>query len=148
MAHASDRIRESTAPEINRRLDDQTAARLEHYATASAHELTARIDELDRELDIERVLETNASTLAFIGVAGAIASSRRWLILPAVVLPFLFMHAVQGWCPPLPLLRRLGVRSRKEIERERYALKMLRGDFGGRSGEARSAAAAMRAVSA
>jgi hypothetical protein len=38
-------------------------------------------------------------------------------------------HALQGWCPPLPLLRRLGVRTQQEIERERYALKALRGDF-------------------
>jgi hypothetical protein len=51
-----------------------------------------------------------------------------------VVLTFLFQHAVQGWCPPLPVLRRLGVRTRKEIDRERYALKALRGDFADTAG--------------
>jgi hypothetical protein len=45
------------------------------------------------------------------------------------VLPFLFQHAVQGWCPPVPLFRRLGVRTRKEIDAEKYALKAVRGDF-------------------
>ena len=44
---------------------------------------------------------------------------------------FLLQHALQGWCPPLPLLRRLGVRTQAEIERERYALKAIRGDFAG-----------------
>jgi DNA-binding transcriptional ArsR family regulator len=44
-------------------------------------------------------------------------------------LPFLFQHATQGWCPPLPLFRKRGVRTRKEIEREKYALKALRRDF-------------------
>jgi hypothetical protein len=38
-------------------------------------------------------------------------------------------HTVQGWCPPVPLFRALGFRTRKEIEREKYTLKILRGDF-------------------
>jgi hypothetical protein len=36
---------------------------------------------------------------------------------------------MQGWSPAVPLLRQLGVRTRMEIEEERYALKVLRGDF-------------------
>ena len=32
--------------------------------------------------------------------------------------------------PPVPILRRLGVRTAREIDIERYALKALRGDFG------------------
>lgn len=42
---------------------------------------------------------------------------------------FLLMHAVQGWCPPIPVLRRFGVRTTFEIDRERNALKALRGDY-------------------
>jgi hypothetical protein len=38
-------------------------------------------------------------------------------------------HAVQGWCPPLPILRRMGFRTAREIDTERTALKALRGDF-------------------
>ncbi len=48
---------------------------------------------------------------------------------PAAVAGFLFQHAVQGWCPPVPLFRRLGFRTAREIDHERYALKALRGDF-------------------
>jgi hypothetical protein len=55
--------------------------------------------------------------------------NRKWLFLPGVVAGFLLQHAVQGWCPPLPLFRRLGIRTASEIEYERYALKALRGDF-------------------
>jgi len=47
------------------------------------------------------------------------------------VLPMLLMHATQGWCPPVPVLRRFGVRTRHEIDAEKYALKILRGDFDG-----------------
>jgi hypothetical protein len=46
-----------------------------------------------------------------------------------VVAGFLLQHAVQGWCPPVPLFRRLGFRTAAEIDYERYALKALRGDF-------------------
>jgi hypothetical protein len=42
---------------------------------------------------------------------------------------FLIQQALRGDCPPYQLLRRLGFRTRQEIERERYALKALRGDF-------------------
>ena len=126
---SADRVRANTARDINRRLDEAARNRLAQYAGALPAEITKRIEELDREWDTERVLEMNASTLAFAGVVGAVLSNRKWLILPSVVLPFLFLHAVQGWCPPLPILRRLGVRTRNEIDQEKYALKVLRGDF-------------------
>ena len=54
---------------------------------------------------------------------------RRFLILPAAVAGFLLQHALQGWCPPLGLFRRLGVRTATEIDQERMALKAIRGDF-------------------
>jgi hypothetical protein len=54
--------------------------------------------------------------------------SRRFLLLPAVVFSFFFQHATQGWCPPLPVVRKMGVRTRREINHEKYALKALRGD--------------------
>jgi hypothetical protein len=56
-------------------------------------------------------------------------SNKKWIALPVLVTGFLMQHAVQGWCPPLPLLRRLGIKTRKELDREKYALKALRGDF-------------------
>jgi hypothetical protein len=77
------------------------------------------------------VLETNASTLILSGLLLGATVSRKWFVLPLVVSGFLFQHALQGWCPPLPLLRRRGFRTQTEIDRERYALKVLRGDFEG-----------------
>lgn len=91
--------------------------------------LTARILELEREWSIERWLETNASTLTLAGVALAAFGYRKALWLSGAVAGFLLLHGVSGWCPPLPLLRRLGVRTRGEIDMEKFALKYLRGDF-------------------
>jgi hypothetical protein len=54
---------------------------------------------------------------------------RRFFVFPAVVAGFLLQHALQGWCPPLPAFHRLGVRTPREIDVERTALKAMRGDF-------------------
>lgn len=59
-----------------------------------------------------------------------LTTDRRWLALPPAVTAFQLQQAVQGWCPPLPVLRRLGFRTACEIEVERNVLKALRGDFG------------------
>jgi hypothetical protein len=42
---------------------------------------------------------------------------------------FLLQHALQGWCPPLPIIRALGVRTAEEISAEKAVLKRMRGDF-------------------
>lgn len=123
-----ERVSSHTSAAVNRRLRQQTEDRVAYFAE-HPDEIDSRLEELDREWDIERALEANASLLAFSGVALGAGVDRRWLALPALVTAFLFQHAVQGWCPPLPVLRRLGFRTASEIAEERYALKMLRGDF-------------------
>ena len=125
-----DRVRSSTAEEINRQLDRELESRLRRFGDRDWSEIEIRIDQLEREWDIEQVLQTNASLLAFTGVVLGALHSKRWLMLPGLVLPFLFQHAVQGWCPPVPFFRRMGIRTRKEIDQENFALKALRGDFG------------------
>ncbi|MGZ5051625.1 MAG: YgaP family membrane protein [Methylobacter sp.] len=124
-----DRVRRHTAGEVNRRIDAETDAMLQRYAGAGKDELSRRIDELEREWDIERVLETNASSIVLLGLVLSRTHHRNWLWLPAGVAAFLLQHALQGWCPPVPVLRRLGVRTQSEIDREKYMLKALRGDF-------------------
>jgi len=118
-----------SAANVNQRILEQTEADVRRFG-ASRASIDDRLRELDEEWDIERLLEPNASALAFAGVALGVAVDKRWLALPALVTAFLFQHAVQGWCPPLPILRRLGYRTAREIEIERVALKRLRGDFG------------------
>jgi len=99
------------------------------YFAAHPEEIDDRIRELDNEWDIERVLETGSATLSLFGLGMVVLSNRRWLLLPIAVQSFFMQHALQGWCPPLPLFRRLGVRTQDEINYERYALKAIRGDF-------------------
>jgi len=86
--------------------------------------------EAQERANIERVLEANAASVAFAGTVLAATVHKRWLMLPVLVTGFLFQHALQGWCPRVPVLRWLGYRTSREIETERVALKALRGDFG------------------
>ena len=119
-----DRVPQNTAATVNARIELDMRRRLGHYAR-NPEQIRARLSELDREWDIERVLETNASALALGGLVAGVVADRRALLLSGAVLAFLLQHAVQGWCPPVPVLRRLGVRTAGEIETERQCLKAI-----------------------
>ncbi len=119
-----DRVRSSTASLVNEEIDHQTDINIHRYKDKSRAEILDRIQMLDQEWDIEQMLEVSASTLALTGLILGLTKNRKWLFLPGIVLPFLLQHGLQGWCPPLPLLRRLGIRTRGEIDREKYALKI------------------------
>lgn len=97
----SDRVREHTDPDVNRRIDHETRVRVQVHASAATDAIERQLQTLDDEWDVERLLMTNASILALSGLALGAFVNRRWLVLPGVVLPFLLQHAVQGWCPPL-----------------------------------------------
>jgi hypothetical protein len=125
----NERVRKNTPEQVNKKLDEKTTENILYYSLQPADVIKERLAELDKEWDIERVLELNASVFALGGMVLAFFRSPRWLILPAVVTSFLTQHAIQGWCPPLPLFRLMGFRTRKEIERERYTLREVLDDL-------------------
>ena len=124
-----ERVRSSTSQSRNEKIDQETIAKIGRYGDQGAATIESRIRELDKTWDIERTLEVNAGLIGLAGTVLALTVDKRWAILPAVVTAFLVQHAIQGWCPPLPLFRSMGIRSRAELDREKYALKALRGDF-------------------
>jgi len=121
------RVTKHTASHVQERIRLRTVENIAR-AISSPETIGTRLRDLDREWDIERVLELNASLLAFTGVVLGKFVNRKWLYLSMGVTGFLAQHALQGWCPPLPILRRMGIRTCQEIEHERYALKMILGD--------------------
>jgi len=126
----TERVPRHTGARVNREIEAEARERVRRF-DRHRDGISRRLAELDREWDIERVLETNASSLALAGIVLGATIDRRWLALPGLVTAFLLQHAVQGWCPPVPILRRLGFRTASEIERERHALKAVRGDYAG-----------------
>lgn len=126
-----DRVRRATAPEQNQQIDRQTDANILHYANAMPAVIDERIEELDREWDVERLLAVNAGTVALAGLLLGATRDKKWLILPGITVALLVNFNLRGWAPALPLLRHLGIRTRSEIDRERAALLDSKADRAG-----------------
>ena len=100
---ANDRIRRQTDPAVLRRIDRDTDLRIMWYTKRSVTDLRERLVELDNEPEIESSLAARGPLLALANtVMGGLTTKDL-----------------------LPLLRRLGVRTRSEIDRERQALRSL-----------------------
>ena len=121
----------NTSHTVNERIRRQTEANVARYSAAGPQAIKRRLAELESEWDIQRCLETMAPTITLLGMTLGLTVNRKWFSLPFFVQTFFLQHALQGWCPPIPILRSLGVRTMSEIEEERYALKAARGDFQG-----------------
>jgi hypothetical protein len=122
------RVEESTAPARNREIRRNTEASVARVA-ANQEEIEHRLRELDQEWDIERTLQTNFAIVNIVSLILGALVARPWFLLTGVAAGFMVKHAREGWCPPVPVFRRMGFRTAREIARERYALKALRGDF-------------------
>jgi hypothetical protein len=141
------RVPDHTDAEVNEMIRQQTQRNIARFQNAGPDAIERRLAELDAEWDIERTLEANAATASLIGLTLGATVDRRWFLFPAVVAGFLLQHALQGWCPPLPVFRRMGIRTSYEIDHERYALKAMRGDFTqSRSDSGATASAALAAA--
>lgn len=125
IAKTTRRVPENTSPTVNERIRAETDRRIAYFE-AHPRQIDQRLRELDEEWDIERTLATGSSTLTLTGMLLSLGVSRKWLLLSLGVQAFYMQHALQGWCPPLPLFRRLGVRTADEIHRERVALMSIR----------------------
>jgi hypothetical protein len=121
VATTADRVARHTRPSAAERIRHKTALNAAYFAQ-HPEEIPQRLRELDREWDIERTLETSSAAVTLLGLILGASRNRKWFFLSAAVQGFFLQHALQGWCPPLPLLRSFGVRTLQEIEGERYAL--------------------------
>lgn len=110
--------------EVEKEIQDK----LNHYYH-DQEEITARLAQLDEEWDIERVLQLEGTALTIAGVILGLTVNKKWLALPLAASVVLLNAIAKNWTMPLPILRKLGFRTRVEIEKEKYALKAIRGDF-------------------
>lgn len=123
------RVRRYTPREQLRQIDADMERRVRLYASQPAKMITERIAELRREWSIERYLQVNIALVGISTAALAATKNRNWGIATCTGLSFFLFHAIEGFDPPIPALRRIGVRTRAKIDREIYALKILRSDF-------------------
>lgn len=127
-----DRVREHTAPPVNARIDALTRATIDATLSGGPQAIERRSLELDAEWDIDRALMVNFAVAG--GASFSIGLSRYvnspllgprrkgMLYFFGAQLGFLLLHGLVGWCPPASLFRRLGFRTKAEIETERRLL--------------------------
>lgn len=128
---AGENVRKVTSEKKNATIDQLILSNIKRYSGQSTDDISQRIRELDKEWDVERALDLSMSALALFGITSSLLFNRYSIILPILLLLFFIWHAFRGWCPPIPLLRYFKIRTRPEIDREKYALKAMRGDFNG-----------------
>lgn len=126
IAKSSTRVTQNTLPHINERIQQRANRTILRAVQGGPKSVDRRLEALDREWDIERMIETQSSSAILAGLVLGTLVDRKWYLLSAAVAGFLLQHSIQGWCPPVPPLRRLGFRTAREIEDERNALLSLR----------------------
>lgn len=123
------RVGMHTAECINKQIRNKTEKNIACAMAGGPKTIDRRLADLDREWDLDRLLEMNTGVLCILGVVLGATVNRKFYLLPLIVGGGLIQHAIIGWCPTMQIWRRLGFRTPSEIEGERYALKALRGDF-------------------
>lgn len=136
-APSRDPIRQRTSDASNARIDRATRRAIDEFDD-SPERIRARLHQLDREWDVDRALMLNFAILGTITASLTIRGVHRtgrlggWALLLGTQLSFLAYHAIRRWCPPMPVFRRLGFRSDREICAERSALEKRLAEIDGR----------------
>ena len=112
----------------DRRIEEATGAQLRRCA-GNRRRIERRLRQLDEEIDLESLLDRKDSVVDSLGVMVGALVNRRLPSVPVSWTASLVQLAARGWSPLQPLLRRMGIRTSREIEIERVALGILRGDL-------------------
>jgi hypothetical protein len=109
---------------------DRTFNLVKEFSHKGKAKITERLQQIEKEMDLERVLHLNLATIALAGVALSYSTEDKdWLYMPAAAVLLLAVDTAFCLTAKVPLLRRLGLRLKDEILHERYALKAFCGDF-------------------
>ena len=126
---SSDAVRQHTPEPVNRRIDERVEACVRAMAAQDRYSHTAYLSKLEQEWDLNRALLVGTSALALSSVALSRKRGSGWLGLGIAACVLALQHGLTGFGPATAVARLLGVRTRSEIDLEKYAVKALRGDF-------------------
>ena len=113
---------------LDRRVEAAIGAQLRSCA-GNRRRIARRLRELEEEPDLESVLERRASLVASLGFMAGAVVNRRLPSVPVSWTASLVRLAATNWLPMGALLRRMGLRTSREIEIERVALRLMLGDL-------------------
>jgi hypothetical protein len=108
---------------------DTLQQRLACLADAGPEAIDSRLDELEREWTAGRATKALIGVLIVVGFGLTALFEPWWLILPAVGGVFLlqYLFSRSSWLGKM--FHKMGFRSGFEVDQEKMALKVLRGDF-------------------
>ncbi|WP_142830004.1 DUF2892 domain-containing protein [Planococcus soli] len=119
------KVAEAGPDHINQQIERETEARINHFKRQDSQAIHERIDELEREWDTGKVLKAALAGIALSSSLLALTTNKKWALLSGTSSAFMLQYTLQGWCPPLSLIRRKGVRTPNEIQLEIQALRNL-----------------------
>jgi len=125
----SKRVAIYTNPDVNEMIRNNTIENLMDYEDADVEEITRRIHDLNAEWDIERFTEAKAAASIMCVSMMGLSKHKCWSCIGLITGVFLMQHALVGWCPSVPVMRKMGIRTEEEINQEKMVLKALRKDF-------------------
>lgn len=108
---------------------DALACRLKSVIEAGPEAIAKRLDHLDREWSVGRVVKAGVGVSVLAGIALGIFVHPGWFALAAIPGLFLAQYLFTRRSILGEMLHGTGMRSGAEIDAERVALRALRGDF-------------------
>lgn len=109
----------------------KTEQQIQHNLNEYYHDrykIDLRLLELENEMDLETYLDTETAALTIAGIVLSLTADKRWVVLPLAATLIMLSRIIKRG-KYNPVIRRMGLRTRAEIDKEKYALKALRGDF-------------------
>ena len=127
---STDSVRIHTPDGVNRRIDARVEKCVRSMAGHMDRSVISRyLEKLEKEWDLSRVVTVAASAVSLLGLMLAARDGPGWRRVSRVAAGLRLQHGLFGFDPLAGLVRALGVRTRREIDLEKFALKALRGDF-------------------
>ncbi|SEK51118.1 hypothetical protein SAMN05444354_101753 [Stigmatella aurantiaca] len=127
---SADGVRSHAAPGVNKRIDEQVERCVRHMAQQDRKDITPYLEKLEREWDVGRTAMVAGSLVSLVGLWLGRGKPSGWRTVSAVASGLLLHHGLFGFGPLAEVVRAVGkVRTRREIDLEKFALKALRGDF-------------------
>lgn len=115
--------------EEKKQIEQKSQSPIHSFGHKGKGKIGERITEIDSEWDAERTLLLNAAALTLAGAVLGAFVNKKWFLLSVGASLIMAEQAITGWSPALGALKILGKRTTNEINREKYALKALKGDF-------------------
>ena len=109
--------------------DPALRKRLKRVIDAGPAAIGDRLNELSREMTAGRATVVTTAVVILAGLTLSSVHNPWWLMLTAVGGALMIVYLI-GYATPIGwAFQRLGLRTRADVEAERTALKVLRGDF-------------------